>query len=66
MTCPLVLELAAEGFPVRLTCRVLGFSPQAFHQWRARTCCDHDRADAVVTNALMDLLAENGYRADHA
>jgi putative transposase len=30
MTCPLVQELAPEGIPVRLTCGVLGFSPQAF------------------------------------
>jgi hypothetical protein len=30
MTYPLVQELAAEGIPVRLTCGVLGFSPQAF------------------------------------
>jgi hypothetical protein len=30
MMFPLVRDLAAEGIPVRLTCRVLGFSPQAF------------------------------------
>ena len=36
MMFPLVLDLAAEGIPVRLTCGVLGFSPQAFYKWRAR------------------------------
>jgi hypothetical protein len=30
MMYPLVQELAAEGFDVRLTCGVLGFSRQAF------------------------------------
>jgi putative transposase len=32
MTYPLVRDLAAEGIPVRLTCGVLGFSPQAFYK----------------------------------
>jgi len=34
MMFPLVRDLAAEGIPVRLTCGVLGFSPQAFYEWR--------------------------------
>jgi hypothetical protein len=29
MTYPLVLDLAADGVPVAVTCRVLGFSRQA-------------------------------------
>jgi hypothetical protein len=29
MSYPLVRDLAAEKRPVRLTCEVLGFSPQA-------------------------------------
>ena len=32
MMFPLVRDLAAEGFPVRLTCGVLGFSAQAFYK----------------------------------
>ena len=35
MMYPLVQELAADKIPVRLTCGVLGFSAQAFYQWRA-------------------------------
>jgi len=31
---PLVLDLAADGVPVAVTCRVLGFSKQAFYRWR--------------------------------
>jgi transposase InsO family protein len=65
MTYPLVQELAAEGFPVRLTCGVLGFSPQAFYKWWARPCSRRDHDDAYVTSALVDLHAEDpafGYR----
>jgi putative transposase len=32
MMYPLVLDLAADGIPVTVTCRVLGFSKQAFYQ----------------------------------
>jgi transposase-like protein len=31
MRYPLVLDLAADGIPVAVTCRVLGFSKQAFY-----------------------------------
>ena len=34
MSYPLVLDLAADGIPVAVTCRVLGFSKQAFYAWR--------------------------------
>ena len=37
MMYPLVLDLAADGVPVTVTCRVLGFSTQAFYQWKARS-----------------------------
>lgn len=65
MMFPLVLDLAAEGFPVRLTCGVLGFSPQAFYKWRARPCSDRDWADAHATNAIVDVHGDDpefGYR----
>jgi transposase-like protein len=32
---PLVRDLAADGIPVAVTCRVLGFSKQAYDAWRA-------------------------------
>ena len=35
MMYPLVVDLAAQGIPVTRTCRVLGFSKQAFYAWRA-------------------------------
>jgi len=65
MMFPLVADLAAEGIPVRTTCGVLGFSPQAFYKWRAKPCSDRDLHDAYVTNELVDLHAEDpafGYR----
>ena len=65
MMYPLVQEQAAEGFPVRLTCGVLGFSTQAFYKWCARPCSDRDHLDAQLTNAIVDLHADDpefGYR----
>ena len=65
MMFPLVQDLAAEGLPVNLCCRVLGFSPQAFYKWRAQPCSDRDLDDAYVTNALVDAHSEDpefGYR----
>lgn len=35
MMYPLVLDLADDNIPVAVTCRVLGFSNQAFYQWKA-------------------------------
>ena len=34
MMYPLVQELAVDAIPVTVTCRVLGFSKQAFYQWQ--------------------------------
>jgi hypothetical protein len=34
MMYPLVLEMAVDGIPVTVTCRVLRFSTQAFYQWK--------------------------------
>lgn len=65
MTFPLVLELAAEGIPVRSTCGVLGFSTQAFYKWRAKPICDRDWDDAHLVNAIVDIHADDpefGYR----
>lgn len=65
MKFPLVRDLAAEGFPVRLTCGVLGFSAQAFYKWQARPCSDRDWADAHLVNAMVDVHADDpefGYR----
>jgi transposase InsO family protein len=48
-----------------LTCGVLGFSAQAFYKWRARPCSERDWDDAHLTNAIVDVHADDpafGYR----
>ena len=65
MKFPLVRNLAAEGFPVTVTCGVPGFSTQAFYKWRAPPVSDRDWADAHAFNAIVDIHADNpefGYR----
>ena len=65
MMYPLVLELAADGIPVTVTCRVLGFSKQAFYKWRANPVSDRDWDDAHLINAALDIHHDDptfGYR----
>lgn len=65
MEFPLVRDLAAAGFPVTVTCGVLGFSTQAFYKWCAKPCSDRDLDDAHLTNAIVDVHADDpefGYR----
>lgn len=65
MTYPLVRDLAADGIPVAVTCRVLGFTPQAFYKWQADPVTDADWDDAHVINAALDVHADDpafGYR----
>lgn len=65
MMYPLVLDLAADGIPVTVTCRVLGFSKQAFYQWRAQPVTARDWDDAHLINAAVDIHHDDpefGYR----
>ena len=65
MIYPLVRELAADGIPVVVTCRVLGFSPQAFYRWRANPISDRDWSDAHLVDAALQIHADDpvfGYR----
>jgi transposase InsO family protein len=65
MKFPLVRDLAAEGFPVRLTCGVLGFSSQAFYKWQADPVCQRDLDDAHLVNVIRDVHEDDpefGYR----
>jgi transposase InsO family protein len=50
---------------VAVTCRVLGFSKQAYYRWRAKPCSDRDFADAYLTNVAVDTHRDDpafGYR----
>jgi transposase InsO family protein len=69
MMYPLVLEFAATATPIRVpvavACRVLGFSTQAFYKWRRDPVSQRDWDDAHLTNAALDLHADDpefGYR----
>ncbi|WP_110882097.1 IS3 family transposase [Mycolicibacterium vulneris] len=65
MMYPLVLDLADDGVPVTVTCRVLGFSTQAFYKWRKAPVSQRDWDDAHLINAARDIHADDpafGYR----
>ena len=65
MMYPLVQDLAVDGIPVTLTCRVLGFSKQAFYKWQANPVADREWDDADLINAALDIHHDDpafGYR----
>ena len=65
MSYPLVLDLAVDKIPVAVTCRVLGFSKQAFYAWRQNPVSRRDWDDAHLINAATDIHRDDpafGYR----
>jgi len=44
---------------VVVTRRVLGLSPQAFYQWGQAPCSPRDRDDGQLTNAIVDVHADD-------
>jgi putative transposase len=65
MMYPLVTELAAEKVAVTVSCRVLGFSTQAYYRWLKRPFSERDWDDANVINAALDAHHDDptfGYR----
>jgi putative transposase len=65
MTYPLVLDLADDGIAVAVTCRVLGFTKQAFYKWRANPVTQRDYDDAHLINAALEIHNDDpefGYR----
>ncbi|RQX11044.1 IS3 family transposase [Micromonospora inaquosa] len=68
---PLVSELAADGIPVAVTCRVLKIARQPYYRWLARPVGDAELVAAYRANALVDAHRDDpefGYRflADEA
>lgn len=62
---PLVRDLAADGIPVAVTCRVLAFTTQAFYAWRKGPVSQRDWDNAHLLNAAIDIHADDpgfGYR----
>ncbi len=62
---PLVNELAADGIPVAVTCRVLKLARQPYYRWLANPVTDAELAEAYRANALFDAHRDDpefGYR----
>ena len=58
-------ELAADGIPVAVTCRVLKLARQPYYRWRANPVTDAERVEAYRANALFDAHRDDpefGYR----
>jgi putative transposase len=71
MMYPLVRELAADGIPVTVTCRVLNLARQPYYRWLAEPVTDAEWVVAHRANALFDAHDDDpefGYRllADEA
>ncbi len=65
MTYPLVLDLAADGVPVAVTCGLLGFSRQAFYSWRATRSVSGTWSMPMRRNAALEVHRDDpgfGYR----
>lgn len=71
MMYPLVRELAADGVPVAVTCRVLHLARQPYYRWLAAPVTTSELVEAYRANALFDAHIDDpefGYRllADEA
>lgn len=69
MMYPLVRDLAAPTAPARVpvavTCRVLGFTAQAYYKWCKHPVTQRDWDNAHLTNAAVDIHRDDpefGYR----
>ncbi len=54
MSYPLVKELAADGIPVVVSCRVFKLSRQPYYRWLAHPITDREVDEAHRANALFD------------
>ena len=62
---PLVRELAVEGSPVTVTCRVLKIARQPYYRWLSCPVTDAELEEAYLANALFDAHRDDpgfGYR----
>src|SRR3954468_9095632 len=71
MMYPLVRELAVDGIPVTVTCRVLNLARQPYYRWLVEPVTDAEWVVAHRANALFDARRDDpefGYRflADEA
>jgi len=65
MSYPLVRDLAADGIPVTVTCRVLKIARQPYYRWLANPVTTAELEEAYRANALFDAHHDDpefGYR----
>ena len=65
MMFPLVRELAADGIPVTVTCRVLKLCRQQYYRWLDQPFTDGQLDEAWLANAIFDAHSDDpefGYR----
>ena len=65
MKYPLVRDLAEDGVPVSVTCRVLKIARQPYYRWLANPVTDQEWEEAHRLNALIDAHRDDpefGYR----
>ena len=66
MMYPLVRDLAVDGIPVTVTCRVLGFTPQGYYKWRSNPVSRRDWDDAHLVDAARQVHADERMKASLA
>jgi putative transposase len=62
---PLVRELAVDGIPVVVSCRVLGLARQPYYRWLLMPIVDSELDEAYLANAIHDAHRDDpefGYR----
>jgi len=65
MSYPLVRDLAVDGIPITVTCRVLKIARQPYYRWLACPVTDAELDQAYRANALFDAHRDDpefGYR----
>lgn len=65
MMFPLVREMAVDGVPVTVTCRVLDLCRQQYYRWLDQPFTDAELDEAWLTNAIFDAHRDDpefGYR----
>lgn len=65
MSYPLVRDLAADGIPVTVTCRVLKIARQPYYRWLENPITTAELDEAYRANALFDAHRDDpefGYR----
>ena len=65
MMYPLVPELAVDGIPVTVTCRVLKLCRQQYYRWLEEPISDAELDEAWLANAIFDAHRDDpefGYR----